>query len=136
MQRGTSARWHGQQVSHWSSSRPDADGSRGPEGVRQEAGPGRSPAGPCRPSSRSDRAPHDQGAPGSLIVVCGSSNRSKAGRDSTGWLPVPAYRCDYASRWAAGRLRWSPTADPAECDALSRLAEACPGATVTCEQVP
>ncbi|MFB7449896.1 hypothetical protein [Streptomyces sp. NPDC056194] len=52
------------------------------------------------------------------------------------WLPVPPYRCKYAGDWVADKLRWRLTADVAERDALTRLAEACPETTVSYEQVP
>lgn len=87
-------------------------------------------------AARREAYANDQGAPNSLIAVSGSSNRAKADRDPADWLPVPADRCTYAADWVADKLRWRLTADPAERDTLSRLAEACPTAVVSYEQVP
>ncbi|GHI65776.1 hypothetical protein Saso_74260 [Streptomyces asoensis] len=87
-------------------------------------------------AARREAYANDQGAPTSLIAVSGSSNRSKSDKDPADWLPVEAFRCEYASAWVATKLRWQLPADPAERDALTRLAETCPDTTVTYEQVP
>ncbi|MFC4507407.1 MULTISPECIES: HNH endonuclease family protein [Streptomyces] len=87
-------------------------------------------------AARREAYANDQGAPNSLIAVSGSSNRSKADKDPADWLPVPADQCKYAADWMADKLRWRLSADAAERDALTQLAEACPAATVTYEQVP
>jgi hypothetical protein len=87
-------------------------------------------------AARREAYANDQGAPNSLIAVSSSSNRSKADKDPSAWLPVPADRCKYAGDWVADKLRWRLTADAAERDALVRLAEACPQTTVSYEQVP
>ncbi|MGW5342877.1 HNH endonuclease family protein [Streptomyces sp. NPDC004050] len=87
-------------------------------------------------AARREAYANDQGAPNSLIAVSGSSNRSKADKDPADWLPVEADRCKYAVDWVADKLRWRLAADPAEREALSRVAAGCPQATVTYEQVP
>ncbi|MGW6928045.1 GmrSD restriction endonuclease domain-containing protein [Streptomyces sp. NPDC054950] len=87
-------------------------------------------------AARREAYANDQGTPTSLIAVSGSSNRSKSDKDPADWLPVDAFRCEYASAWVATKLRWQLPADPAERDALTHLAEVCPDATVTYEQVP
>ncbi|MFE1927531.1 HNH endonuclease family protein [Streptomyces asoensis] len=87
-------------------------------------------------AARREAYANDQGAPASLIAVSGSSNRSKADKDPADWLPVEAFRCEYTSAWVGTKLRWQLPADPAERDALTRLAETCPDTTVTYEQVP
>ncbi|WP_415940120.1 HNH endonuclease family protein [Streptomyces sp. 039-1] len=87
-------------------------------------------------AARREAYANDQGAPNSLIAVSGSSNRSKADKDPAAWLPVPADQCVYAADWVADKLRWELTADAGERDALARLAEDCPDATVSYEQVP
>ncbi|WP_316784356.1 HNH endonuclease family protein [Streptomyces sasae] len=87
-------------------------------------------------AARREAYANDQGAPNSLIAVSGSSNRSKGEKDPADWLPAPADRCTYAVDWVADKLRWRLSADPAEREALTRLAEQCPAATVTYEQVP
>ncbi|MEU9979312.1 HNH endonuclease family protein [Streptomyces sp. NPDC051014] len=87
-------------------------------------------------AARREAYANDQGAPNSLIAVSGSSNRSKADKDPADWMPVPVDRCKYTVDWVADKLRWRLTADPAEVQALDRLAEQCPTATVTYQQVP
>ncbi|MFF3207691.1 HNH endonuclease family protein [Streptomyces sp. NPDC002962] len=87
-------------------------------------------------AARREAYANDQGASASLIAVSGSSNRSKSDKDPADWLPVEGFRCEYASAWVATKLRWQLPADSAERDALTRLAEVCPDATVTYEQVP
>ncbi|WP_405966035.1 HNH endonuclease family protein [Streptomyces sp. NBC_00723] len=87
-------------------------------------------------AARREAYANDQGAPTSLIAVSGSSNRSKSDKDPADWLPVQGYRCEYGGAWVATKLRWQLPADPAERDALTHLAEVCPNATVTYEQVP
>ncbi|MFJ8536838.1 hypothetical protein [Streptomyces sp. NPDC093591] len=72
------------------------------------------------------------GASNSLIAVSGTSNRAKADKDPADWPPVLAYRCTYVADWVADRKL---TADAAERDALTHLAEACPATTVTYKQV-
>ncbi|MBP0454042.1 HNH endonuclease [Kitasatospora sp. RG8] len=86
-------------------------------------------------AARREAYANDQGAPNSLIAVSGSSNRSKADKDPADWLPVPDDRCKYTVDWVADKLRWRLTADAAEHEALSRLAESCPTATVSYDQV-
>ncbi|MFJ9351722.1 HNH endonuclease family protein [Streptomyces sp. NPDC101237] len=85
-------------------------------------------------AARTEAYANDQGAPNSLIAVSGSSNRSKADKDPADWLPVPADRCKYTVDWVADKLRWRLSADVAEVQALDRLAEQCPTATVTYQQ--
>ncbi|MFD8813853.1 HNH endonuclease family protein [Streptomyces sp. NPDC059627] len=87
-------------------------------------------------AARREAYANDQGAPNSLIAVSGSSNRSKKDKDPADWLPVPADRCKYAVDWVADKLRWRLSADAAERQALERVAEQCPTATVTYQQVP
>lgn len=72
------------------------------------------------------------GAQTSLVAVSAASNRSKADQDPAQWLP-PAVdaTCRYASEWIATELRWGLTIDAVELEALTQLADACPGATVT-----
>lgn len=49
-------------------------------------------------------------------------------------MPVQVDRCKYTVDWVADKLRWRLSADVAEVEALDRLAEQCPTATVTYEQ--
>ncbi|MBK3629690.1 HNH endonuclease [Streptomyces sp. MBT49] len=87
-------------------------------------------------AARREAYANDQGAAASLIAVSGSSNRSKSDKDPADWLPAEGFRCEYAGAWVATKLRWRLPADPAERDALTRLAEACPDTLVSYEQVP
>ncbi|WP_323188119.1 hypothetical protein [Streptomyces sp. NBC_00237] len=40
--------------------------------------------------------------------------------------PFEGARCEYAANWAAVKLRWQPTVDPAEANALAQAAVTCP----------
>lgn len=67
-----------------------------------------------------------------LVAVTARSNRSKSDQDPREWLPPhqPAI-CRYITDWAATKLRWSLTVDPAEKQALTRTAADCPNTTMT-----
>jgi Protein of unknown function (DUF1524) len=80
---------------------------------------------------------NDLDAASSLVAVSAASNRSKADQDPAEWLP-PAVdvTCRYTSEWIATKLRWELTIDAVELEALTQLADACPGTTVTYEPVP
>ncbi|MER6014065.1 HNH endonuclease family protein [Streptomyces bluensis] len=85
-------------------------------------------------AKRREAYANDLDAPTSLVAVSAASNRSKADQDPAEWLP-PATDvvCRYTSEWIATKLRWELTADTVEREALTRLADACPGTTVTYE---
>jgi hypothetical protein len=51
-------------------------------------------------AARCEAYANDQGRPTSLIAVSVSSNRSKSDKDPADWLPVEAFRCEYAARRA------------------------------------
>ncbi|WP_425582178.1 HNH endonuclease family protein [Streptosporangium carneum] len=70
---------------------------------------------------------NDLDDPGHLVAVTARSNRSKADKDPSQWLPPyqPA-RCRYVTEWVAVKLRWALTVDAAERDTLTELAGACP----------
>ncbi|WP_405584227.1 HNH endonuclease family protein [Streptomyces sp. NBC_01092] len=73
----------------------------------------------------------------SLVAVSAASNRSKADQDPAEWLPPTVeVACHYAAEWISTKLRWGLTADAAEREALTQLAEACPTTTVTYEPAP
>ena len=62
-----------------------------------------------------------------LIAVSAASNRAKADKDPTDWLPPAAgYRCRYAADWVAVKTRWGLAVDPVELDALRVLRTGCP----------
>ncbi|MEU0487530.1 HNH endonuclease family protein [Streptosporangium sp. NPDC006013] len=62
-----------------------------------------------------------------LVAVTARSNRSKADKDPSQWLPPyePA-RCRYVTEWTAVKWRWALTADTAEKNTLTTLARDCP----------
>ncbi|MFJ6571212.1 HNH endonuclease family protein [Streptomyces sp. NPDC091292] len=88
-------------------------------------------------AQRREAYANDLDAPTSLVAVSAASNRAKVDKDPAEWLP-PATdaRCRYTSEWIGTKLRWGLSADTVEVEALGRLAEGCPGTTVTYEQAP
>ncbi|MER5749238.1 HNH endonuclease family protein [Streptomyces sp. NPDC002088] len=88
-------------------------------------------------AERREAYANDLDAQTSLVAVSAASNRSKADQDPAEWLP-PAVdvTCRYASEWIATKLRWGLTVDAVESEALTQLADACPGTTVTYEPAP
>ncbi|MCP9213456.1 HNH endonuclease family protein [Streptomyces sp. NEAU-Y11] len=67
-----------------------------------------------------------------LVAVTARENRSKADQDPAEWLPSDGGAvCRYVTEWTAVKTRWELTADPAEVDALERLADGCPDAEIT-----
>ncbi|MEU6787367.1 hypothetical protein ABZ912_49960 [Nonomuraea angiospora] len=48
------------------------------------------------------------------------------GGTSTWQPPYEPARCRYAAEWAAIKIRWKLSIDPAEQQALAELADACP----------
>ncbi|MGW3312100.1 HNH endonuclease family protein [Streptomyces sp. NPDC001073] len=67
-----------------------------------------------------------------LIAVSAASNRSKADKDPSEWLPPYAgYRCQYVTDWIADKTRWGLSIDPAERDALTQQLSDCPDQPVT-----
>ncbi|PRH77203.1 hypothetical protein C6N75_21555 [Streptomyces solincola] len=82
-------------------------------------------------AARREAYANDQGAEPSLVAVTARSNRAKADRDPTQWMPpAPGAHCRYLTEWVATKLRWGLTVDPAERDALVGRAENCPAALV------
>jgi hypothetical protein len=64
---------------------------------------------------------------GSLIAVSASSNRSKADRDPSAWMPNnKSFHCIYAVTWIQVKYRWSLTVDQAELAALRTHLTKCP----------
>ncbi|MEU1704906.1 HNH endonuclease family protein [Streptomyces sp. NPDC005706] len=88
-------------------------------------------------AQRREAYANDLAVPTSLVAVSAASNRSKADQDPAEWLP-PAVdvTCRYTSEWIATKLRWGLTVDAVELEALTQLAEACPGSTVTFQPAP
>lgn len=88
-------------------------------------------------AERRERYANDQGAEASLVAVTARSNRSKADKDPSEWMPPAAdVHCLYAAEWVGTKLRWGLTADEAELAALHDEAGRCPDQTVTYEPAP
>jgi hypothetical protein len=80
---------------------------------------------------------NDLGEPVALVAVTARENRQKADQDPATWLPSAAEtHCRYATEWTTVKVRWGLTADTAERDTLTRLAAACPDATVSTTPAP
>ncbi|MEV0228738.1 DUF1524 domain-containing protein [Nonomuraea sp. NPDC050786] len=77
-------------------------------------------------AERQDYA-NDLREPWHLVAVTARSNRQKADQDPSIWQPPyePAH-CRYAAEWTAIKPRWRLSIDPAEQQALTDLAAACP----------
>lgn len=77
---------------------------------------------------------NDLAAPRSLVAVTAKTNRSKGAKDPAQWLPpADTALCTYLQDWTGTKLRYTLTVDQAEYDALTRLAQDCPDATVDYE---
>lgn len=86
-------------------------------------------------AARREAYANDLGAETSLVAVSAASNRSKADQDPSQWLPPATdVTCRYISEWTGTKLRWGLTLDAEELAALTQLADACPGTTVTFER--
>ncbi|MFH0517257.1 HNH endonuclease family protein [Streptomyces sp. M41] len=88
-------------------------------------------------AKRREAYANDLDAVTSLVAVTAASNRTKADQDPAQWLPTAdGVLCRYLTEWTATKLRWGLTADADERKELTKLAGACPGATVTYEPAP
>lgn len=67
------------------------------------------------------------GEPYHLVAVTARSNRQKADKDPSQWLPpyAPA-RCRYVGEWVAVKRRWVLAVDVQEKQALTTIASGCP----------
>ncbi|MER6274436.1 HNH endonuclease family protein [Streptomyces sp900105755] len=75
---------------------------------------------------------NDLDDPRALIAVSAASNRSKADKDPTEWLPPYApYWCEYVTNWVADKTRYQLSVDPAEHNALAERLAACPDQPIT-----
>ncbi|MFJ2746207.1 HNH endonuclease family protein [Streptomyces sp. NPDC087440] len=69
---------------------------------------------------------NDLGDDRSLIAVSATTNRAKGDKDPTTWMPPSeAAHCAYLTNWAATKLRWGLTVDPAEANALAQIGVTC-----------
>ena len=66
-----------------------------------------------------------------LVAVSATTNRSKGDQDPATWMPPFAGdHCAYVTEWAAIKVRWQLTVDPAEANALAQVAVNCPNSPV------
>ncbi|MFC8230645.1 HNH endonuclease family protein [Streptomyces sp. NPDC057287] len=78
---------------------------------------------------------NDLGSDRSLVAVTAKTNRSKADKDPSQWLPpAAASHCTYGADWTATKLRWKLQADKKEKIALLELAKDCPDTVVEFEE--
>ncbi|MFF5303481.1 HNH endonuclease family protein [Streptomyces sp. NPDC013161] len=67
-----------------------------------------------------------------LIAVSAASNRSKADKDPSEWLPPYAgHQCQYDTNWAADKTRWGLSIDATERDALTQQLTDCPAQPIS-----
>lgn len=67
------------------------------------------------------------GDPRHLLAVSARTNRLNTDQDPAQWLPpLPPVRCEYITDWPSVKLTWDLAVDPAERDALTRIAGSCP----------
>jgi hypothetical protein len=58
---------------------------------------------------------NDLSDPRALIAVTASSNRSKADKDPSQWMPTrTAYACEYLANWVAVKVHWGLSMDASE----------------------
>ena len=75
---------------------------------------------------------NDLGDARDLIAVSAASNRSKADKDPSEWLPpYTGYQCQYDTDWIANKTRWGLSIDALERDALDRQLAGCPDEPIT-----
>ncbi|MFE7357442.1 HNH endonuclease family protein [Streptomyces sp. NPDC057543] len=87
-------------------------------------------------ADRRMRYANDLGAERSLVAVTAKTNRSKADKDPSEWMPpAVSAKCTYLADWTATKLRWKLTADDKERAALEKLAKGCTN-TVKYEVAP
>lgn len=66
-------------------------------------------------SAQREAFANDLTDPRALIAVSASSNRSKADRDPSQWMPTrTAYACEFLANWVAVKSRWKLSMDPSE----------------------
>ncbi|MFE6682583.1 HNH endonuclease family protein [Streptomyces sp. NPDC057729] len=87
-------------------------------------------------ADRRMRYANDLGAERSLVAVTAKTNRSKADKDPSEWMPpAESAKCTYLADWTGTKLRWKLTADDKERTALETLAKGCTN-TVKYEVAP
>ncbi|MFJ5726247.1 HNH endonuclease family protein [Streptomyces sp. NPDC093149] len=87
-------------------------------------------------ADRRMRYANDLDAERSLVAVTAKTNRSKADKDPSEWMPpAESAKCTYLADWTGTKLRWKLTADDKERTALETLAKGCTN-TVKYEVAP
>lgn len=82
-------------------------------------------------AARREAFANDLGHAPSLVAVSASSNRSKADRDPSAWLPpLAGARCRYAKEWVAVKWRWNLSANSAEISAVDAALGSCSSLSV------
>ncbi|MFJ8856188.1 HNH endonuclease family protein [Streptomyces sp. NPDC102437] len=88
-------------------------------------------------ADRRMRYANDLGAERSLVAVTAKTNRSKADKDPSEWMPpAESAKCTYLADWTATKLRWKLSADDKERSALETLAKDCSDTAVKYEAAP
>ncbi|MFI5739220.1 HNH endonuclease family protein [Streptomyces anulatus] len=88
-------------------------------------------------ADRRERYANDLGAERSLVAVTARTNRQKADKDPSQWLPPSASaQCTYGADWVGTKLRWKLEADEKEITALEELAAGCEDTLVEFEVAP
>ncbi|MFB6878384.1 HNH endonuclease family protein [Streptomyces sp. NPDC056323] len=88
-------------------------------------------------ADRRMRYANDLGAERSLVAVTAKTNRSKADKDPSEWMPpADSAKCTYLADWTATKLRWKLSADDKERAALETLAKDCSDTAVKYEVAP
>ena len=80
---------------------------------------------------RREKFANDLEADRSLVAVTARTNRSKADKDPTDWMPpAESAHCTYLVDWVTTKTRWGLTVDQVEKKTLLTSADACEGETV------
>ena len=89
------------------------------------------------PPHRREAFANDLDEPAALWAVTARSNRSKADRDPSEWIPPhqPAV-CGYLTAWVTIKTRWALSADPAEHATLDARTAHCPNVPITTSPAP
>ncbi|MFI6182501.1 HNH endonuclease family protein [Nonomuraea sp. NPDC051191] len=66
--------------------------------------------------------------PEHLVAVTARSNRQKADKDPSAWMPIEQVRCRYITEWVAVKRHWQLSVDDAEKAKLAEVAQGCPNA--------
>ncbi|MGW2595445.1 HNH endonuclease family protein [Streptomyces sp. NPDC001515] len=88
-------------------------------------------------ADRRMRYANDFSAERSLVAVTAKTNRSKADKDPSEWMPpAESAQCTYLADWTGTKLRWKLTVDDKERAALEKLSGDCTDTVVKYEVAP